>query len=117
MSLVKTDHRFLGSSVTVLLIAMTIPCVNTQSLSSRLPAAWHHWKAEHGRGYESERDELYRHVIWQSNKKFIDSHNQFNQTFGYTLAMNELGDLVRINCYVHCLMGASGLMGWGILWS
>lgn len=61
----------------------------------QLSAEWHQWKADHGKGYVSEREELYRHVVWQSNKKLVDAHNQFNETFGYTLAMNGMGDLVR----------------------
>lgn len=52
------------------------------------------WKSQHRKSYVSEREELFRHAVWQSNKKFIDAHNRFNQTFGFTLAMNELGDLV-----------------------
>ena len=60
----------------------------------QLPAEWHLWKSQHRKSYVSEREELFRHAVWQSNKKFIDAHNRFNQTFGFTLAMNELGDLV-----------------------
>ncbi len=61
-----------------------------------LPPEWHHWKVAHGKGYSSKREELYRNVVWQSNKKFIDAHNAMNETFGYTLAMNIFGDMVRI---------------------
>lgn len=60
----------------------------------RLPAEWHAWKSVHGKTYDSQREELTRHAVWQANKKFIEAHNEFNQTFGYTLAMNELGDMV-----------------------
>lgn len=30
----------------------------------------------------------------QSNKKYIDLHNEYADVHGYTLAMNEFGDLV-----------------------
>lgn len=44
--------------------------------------------------YESEAEELHRHIIWQTNKKYIDEHN--TQNLGYTLAMNEFGDIVSV---------------------
>ena len=59
-----------------------------------LSAEWHAWKSVHSKIYRSPREELERHVLWQSNKKFIEAHNIYNETFGYTLAMNEFGDLV-----------------------
>lgn len=36
-----------------------------------------------------------RHAIWESNKKYIDTHNDNADKLGYILAMNEFGDLVR----------------------
>lgn len=59
-----------------------------------LSAEWHAWKSVHGKIYGTQREELERHVVWQANKKFIDTHNAFNATFGYTLGMNKFGDLV-----------------------
>lgn len=32
-------------------------------------------------------------MVWQANKKFIDEHNAKADQFGYTLEMNEYGDL------------------------
>ena len=66
--------------------------VNTESLG--LPREWHSWKSEHGKSYLTQKEELERHVVWQANKKFIETHNVFNETFGYTLGMNEFGDMV-----------------------
>jgi cathepsin L len=40
------------------------------------------------------QEELQHHAVWQANKKFIDEHNQNADKFGYTLAMNEYGDMV-----------------------
>ena len=48
---------------------------------------------EHGKEYSTELEELDRHAIWQSNKKYIDEHNANAESFGFTLAMNEFGDL------------------------
>ena len=59
-----------------------------------LPAEWHMWKSSHGKEYASESEEIERHIVWQSNKRYIQTHNLFNDTFGFTLEMNEFGDLV-----------------------
>ena len=58
---------------------------------------WTLWKVEHGKSYSEEREELERHCVWLSNKKFIEYHNVNADTFGYTLAMNQFGDMVMIH--------------------
>ena len=55
---------------------------------------WNLWKDEHGKSYGSEKEELGRHIVWLSNKKYIEQHNANADMFGFTLAMNHLGDLV-----------------------
>jgi len=57
------------------------------------PEEWEAWKQEHSKTYASDEEELRRHIIWQSNKKYIDGHNEHSDTFGFTLKMNEFGDL------------------------
>ena len=50
---------------------------------------------EHGKEYGDTREELMRHTVWESNKKYIDTHNEnAAETLGFSLAMNEFGDLV-----------------------
>lgn len=51
----------------------------------------------HKKVYGSLEEELQRHTTWQSNKKYIDEHNQHVDVHGFTLSMNEYGDMVRIN--------------------
>lgn len=58
---------------------------------------WGKWKLSNDRNYTSELEELERHLIWLSNKVYIDQHNANAHIFGFTLAMNHLGDLVRLN--------------------
>jgi len=70
------------------------PQHNSDSLG--LSLEWHAWKSEHGKSYESQKEELQRHIVWQANKKFIEAHNTFNKTLGYTLAMNHFGDMVSV---------------------
>ena len=76
---------------------------------------WNLWKSEHGRQYSSInvscsvkkmlwiiicflilllQEELERHIIWLSNKKYIEEHNANTDLFGYTLSLNRFGDLV-----------------------
>ena len=57
------------------------------------PSIFVHFQ-EHKKQYGTIELELHRHTIWQSNKKFIDEHNEHADVFGYTVAMNEFGDLV-----------------------
>ena len=49
---------------------------------------------EHGKQYLSAEEELQRQVIWESNKKYVDNHNEHADVFGFTLEMNEFADLV-----------------------
>ena len=55
---------------------------------------WSLWKSEHFKTYESDLEDLERHLVWLSNKEYIDQHNANADLFGFTLAMNHLGDLV-----------------------
>ena len=50
---------------------------------------------EHNKKYNSLEEEVHRHAIWQANMKYIDAHNEYADVFGFTLKMNEFGDLVR----------------------
>ncbi len=51
----------------------------------------------HKKVYGSLEEELQRHITWQSNKKYIDEHNQHTDVYGFTMAMNEFGDMVCIS--------------------
>lgn len=63
---------------------------------------WLEWKETHSKSYDSSLEELERHLIWLSNKRYIDQHNANSHIFGFTLAMNHLGDVVCINDYSRC---------------
>lgn len=60
----------------------------------QLPQEWHLWKAQHRRTYTTSTEELERHLIWLANRKYIDSHNANKHVFGYSLSMNQYGDMV-----------------------
>lgn len=55
---------------------------------------WIWWKKVHSKSYKSYQEELERHLIWLSNRKFIEQHNANAHIFGYTLEMNYWGDMV-----------------------
>lgn len=57
---------------------------------------WRWWKKIHTKNYKSYQDELERHLIWLSNRKYIEQHNANDHIFGFTLAMNYWGDMVSI---------------------
>ena len=67
----------------------------------------------YGKSYESDDEELRRNTIWQSNKKFIETHNANKDEIGFELGMNEFGDLENheivaiFNGYMHKLKSNS----------
>ena len=78
-------------------ILMVVACVFTlgwTKVQYQHPEEWQLWKTEHGKSYESQREELERHLVWLSNREYINAHNKNAHIFGYTLAMNHLGDIV-----------------------
>ena len=67
--------------------------LNTSVL--RYGLQWEAWKVTHSRNYLSLVEELERFVIWRANQAFIDYHNSYAHKLGFTLRMNQFGDLVR----------------------
>ena len=65
----------------------------------QLGEEWELWKSEHGKSYQSQREELERHVIWQANRKYVEAHNQNVHILGFTLKMNHFGDMVSVIKY------------------
>ena len=47
----------------------------------------------YGKNYDTDEEETRRNIIWQSNKKFIETHNINADKFGFELGMNAFGDL------------------------
>ncbi len=55
---------------------------------------WRWWKKIHTKNYGTYQEELERHLIWLSNRKYIEQHNANADIFGFNLAMNYWGDMV-----------------------
>lgn len=63
---------------------------------------WEAWKTTHSKDYSHLLEEQQRCEVWRRNKKMIDTHNAATAgTSGYTLAMNEFGDLVCSHACVY----------------
>ena len=60
-----------------------------------LRAEWSSWKGLHRKSYSTSVQDLERYVVWRANKAYINYHNCFASNFGFYLAMNQFGDLVR----------------------
>ena len=50
--------------------------------------------------YSSDEEENQRHVIWESNKNYVDNHNKHTEEHGFTLEMNKFADLVTCSICV-----------------
>ena len=46
--------------------------------------------------YSSDEEEYQRHVIWETNKKYVDNHNKHTEEHGFTLETNKFADLVNV---------------------
>ena len=79
--------------VAVFLVCSVLAVVSGE-VQYQHPEEWQLWKTEHGKSYQSQREELERHLVWLSNREYIDSHNANSDVFGFTLALNHFGDLV-----------------------
>ena len=77
------------------IIICSVIAVASCEVQYQHPEEWQLWKAQHGKSYESQREELERHLVWLSNREYINAHNANSHVFGFTLVMNHFGDLVR----------------------
>ena len=80
--------KVLGAVVLSVLV-----CVVVCEVEYQYPEEWDLWKTEHGKSYQS-REELERHLVWLSNREYINAHNANSDIFGFTLTMNHFGDIV-----------------------
>ena len=78
----------------LLLYLSSLTCALSKEAKFELVEEWTVWKDNHGKNYESEKVELERHIVWLSNKEYIDQHNANAHIFGFTLALNNMGDMV-----------------------
>lgn len=82
------------SSSIILCALFALVQANTVDLSFKYDSKWLSWKQEHDKAYESDIHELEKYVTWVSNNAMIEAHNKLESDFGYTLGMNQFGDMV-----------------------
>ena len=66
------------------------------SVAFQFTEEWELWKKQFDKNYESDEEELSRHIIWESNRLYVENHNANADKYGYTLKMNEFADIVSI---------------------
>ena len=93
------DSRFFVLLVIVMVTMITAaPTLSSDVLPKvHKNIEWSLWKAENGKIYKHLGEEMERYAIWLSNKKYIEQHNSFADNFGFSLAMNEFGDMVSVS--------------------
>lgn len=57
---------------------------------------WEQWQVAHGKKYLDVREMVESHSVWMANREYIEQHNTNAQLFGYSLRMNQFGDLVSM---------------------
>lgn len=92
---------------------LVVLCVMGVAMGNQLPKyefkeEWLLWKRQHEKSYSTDLEELERHLVWLSNKKYIELHNANADVFGFTLAMNHLGDMVYIAMCMHANVHTPG---------
>ncbi len=60
---------------------------------------WQLWKTKHTKYYDSDREELERHLVWLSNREYIQQHNVNYRAgvLGFKLALNKFADMVTLS--------------------
>ena len=87
--------------VTLIFSSIVAATLASVQINIQYPEEWHLWKNEHTKKYDTEREELDRHLVWLANREYINTHNENAHAFGFTLAMNHFGDMVSI--YTLCM--------------
>ena len=85
--------RMRGDSVAAVML-FSILSVHAVNMPRDHREEWQLWKGEHGKSYESQREELERHLVWLSNREYINAHNKNAHSSGYTLHLNQFSDWV-----------------------
>lgn len=83
------------SKTFVCLVLLALVSSSPVEQDSLLRLEWEAWKSTHSKTYSHVKEDLERSMVWRENKEMIESHNAKVEFSGYTLAMNEFGDMVN----------------------
>lgn len=78
-------------------VAILLFLVGLTAAKFNFPQEWEDWKKKYEKNYQTSEEEIQRHIIWEANKKYVESHNEHADVFGFTLEVNEFSDLVCAN--------------------
>ena len=81
-------------------VVVLLALVSVHAVSARLKhlEEWQLWKTDHKKSYESQGEELERHLVWLSNREYIIAHNKNAHIMGYSLHLNQFADWVSCVC-------------------
>jgi cathepsin L len=103
----------LAMAVLCVIIGTTIACPSPEDNLALTQVEWESFKAVHKKVYKDTVEESYRQKIYLENRHKIATHNIDAAVHGFTLAMNNFGDLLptefraRMNGYRPALGNAS----------
>jgi hypothetical protein len=85
--------------VTLAILALSVYCASTATvLDASLNNVWESFKTEHAKQYHSADEEFTRRLIWESNFRLINKHNDEYKMgkHTYTVKMNKFGDMTNL---------------------
>ncbi|XP_064383110.1 procathepsin L-like isoform X2 [Halichondria panicea] len=88
------------SKASLLLLVLSVTLVlSAASLAPKYQfiEEWQLWKTKHTKYYDSDREELERHLVWLSNREYIQQHNVNYRAgvLGFKLALNKFADMTN----------------------
>jgi len=83
----------MGNQV-IFLMLVCLGVVQAVSLFALAQDEWDLFKSTHSKKYDNEVEERFRMKIYLENRHKIAKHNKDGDTHGYTLAMNQYGDML-----------------------
>lgn len=85
------------------LLCVILSCLSLCGLGQPLKAPvleaeeeWNLWKSAHEKSYTTTLEELEKHIVWRSNKAYVDQHNLNAEqgVYSYQVKLNHFADLV-----------------------
>jgi len=73
---------------------LPLKCSNMTTSESEYEALWSEFKAEYKKGYMGEEHDA-RFAVFKDNVRFIKAHNAAADIHGFTVGMNQFGDMSR----------------------
>jgi C1A family cysteine protease len=80
--------------IALFVLAVTAAAIATPQLGEeQYSALWNQFKVDFNKNFAAEAEESARYLVFKSNVDFITSHNSRAEEHGYTVGMNQFGDM------------------------